>query len=67
MNLDLAYCSGQSPLPVWCPANLWPQWTLIIAVSDGEETLQSENEDSNESWTTQDEIPAELIIKLASK
>ncbi|XP_068239355.1 uncharacterized protein [Palaemon carinicauda] len=36
-------------------------------VSDCEEMLLSENEDSNDSWTTQDEIPAELIIKLASK
>ncbi|XP_063608138.1 uncharacterized protein LOC134782540 isoform X2 [Penaeus indicus] len=36
-------------------------------VSDCEETLLSENEDSNDSWTTQDEIPAEVIIKLASK
>ncbi|XP_042239154.1 uncharacterized protein LOC121877454 [Homarus americanus] len=36
-------------------------------VSDCEETLHSDNEDSNDSWTTQDEIPAELIIKLASK
>ncbi|XP_071521843.1 uncharacterized protein [Panulirus ornatus] len=35
--------------------------------SDCEEALHSDNEDSNDSWTTQDEIPAELIIKLASK
>ena len=38
-----------------------------ITVSDGEDTLHSDNEDSNDSWTTQDEIPADLIIKLASK
>ncbi|XP_063844176.1 uncharacterized protein LOC135090919 [Scylla paramamosain] len=36
-------------------------------VSDDEDALISENEDSNDSWTTQDEIPADLIIKLASK
>ncbi|KAK3858219.1 hypothetical protein Pcinc_035576 [Petrolisthes cinctipes] len=36
-------------------------------VSDGEDCLQSDNEDSNDSWTTQDEIPAEVIIKLASR
>ncbi|KAK7082868.1 Juxtaposed with another zinc finger protein 1 [Halocaridina rubra] len=35
--------------------------------SDCEENLLSENEDSNDSWTTQDEIPAEFIIKAASK
>ena len=38
-----------------------------IAVSDDEDALISDNEDSNDSWTTQDEIPADLIIKLASK
>ena len=42
-------------------------YALFYAVSDGEDVLLSENEDSNESWTTQDEIPAEVIVKLASK
>lgn len=38
-----------------------------LSVSDGEDCLQSDNEDSNDSWTNQDDIPAEVIIKLASK
>ncbi|KAG0712684.1 Juxtaposed with another zinc finger protein 1 [Chionoecetes opilio] len=41
--------------------------SVNLAVSDGEETFQSENDDSNDSWTTQDEIPADLIVKVASK
>lgn len=43
------------------------QYIFASAASDCEDTLHSDNEDSNDSWTTQDEIPAELIIKLASK
>lgn len=49
------------------PSSVVASMSANIAVSDGEETLHSENEDSNDSWTTQDEIPADLIIKLASK